>query len=132
MVRQTILVLIVCGACSTDNQSNVQNDAPGATVRTVSCAGVTPVATVVHASSNGPPPYGFVPSSISVNAGEVVEFTVPAAPGHYPSDATLADPGLNVIVIYGDGDPKCLMFTQAGTFGFYSPLQSYNGTVTVH
>lgn len=135
MLRLSLVALAVCAACSSD--SNTKNpDAPpmkmdgsggSSAVQTVSCAGITPAATVTINSSGT----GYMPDTTTINQGQVVMFMTTSIhdvfPGHVPADSTITDPGIHVDF----NKTECRMFTQAGSYGFHCSMHNFNGTITV-
>ncbi|HSN30707.1 MAG TPA: plastocyanin/azurin family copper-binding protein [Kofleriaceae bacterium] len=119
------VVLAACGGDSKTQDAAVTHDSPtSSTVQMVTCP-ATPAATVTTSG------FMYSPVTTTITQGQIVQF-MPASehdvePGHTPTDATIADPGLSV----GFGATKCLMFTQAGMYGFHCGPHHFNGTIVV-
>jgi len=129
MIRLAMVAVVLAACGGSDNKSvdatPVMIDSPAAqTVQTVTCP-ATPAATVTTSG------FMFAPMTTTVSQGQVVQFTMPSShnvvAGHVPSDSTIADPGLAV----NFSETKCLMFTQAGMYGFHCGPHSFNGTIVV-
>ncbi|MBV8760522.1 MAG: hypothetical protein JO257_24735 [Deltaproteobacteria bacterium] len=119
------VALAACGGDSKTPDASSSHDGAAATVQMVSCP-ATPAATVTTSG------FMYSPQMVTINQGQVVKF-MPAvdhnvAPGHNPTDSTIADPGLNVTF----GATTCLMFTQTGMYGFHCVPHGFNGTVIVN
>ena len=128
MLRISIASLILLAACGSDDKANpdagTQSDAGNtATVKKVTC----PSGTLPSISSTTGNNNSYTPSSVTISVGQVVEFKMASAHNVVPSDTGKTDPGLNV----GFGEDVCLMFTQAGTYGFKCAPHSFKGTVVV-
>jgi plastocyanin len=137
--RALALILVVLVACGGDDGNEPTFDAPpvvdapgasdarpdgaASSVMVISCAGVTPDATI---GTNG---LAFSPSGVTITAGQVVRFT--------PT-------GLHNMTAGAPGSPSgefatqtsqeaCLRFTAAGSFPFFCSVHpQMEGTVTVN
>ena len=127
------MCVVVLAACGGDDNGKMidaagsgsgQHDAAAATVQMVTCP-ATPMFTVMTSG------FMYSPTSTTIAQGQVVQFVMPAEhdaePGHFATDSAIADPGLSV----GFGATKCLMFTQAGTYGFHCGPHHFDGTIIV-
>ena len=120
LVRTSVALLITLAACS-DSSSNTP-DAAAATVTTVTCP-ATPAATITAMDGTN----AFMPTGVSISVGQVVKFTMPGTHNVVPNPLKPTDAGLQV----NFNETKCLMFTKAGSFGFYCMPHGFPGTVTV-
>ena len=114
------MVLAACGG----SDSKTPDAAASTTVQMVTCP-ATPAATVTTSGLS------FSPMTTTISQGQIVKF-MPAidhnvAPGHNPTDSTIADPSLNVTF----GGTACFMFTQTGMYGFHCVPHGFNGTIVV-
>ena len=134
MTRYALIALVVCAACGSDNSSKQvdapkqQMDAPGSSVVSVSCSGITPAATVtINASGDG-----YMPATTNIMQGQVVMFMTTSIhdvfPGHHAADSTITDPGIHVDF----NMTGCRMFTQTGSYGFHCSIHGFDGTITVN
>ena len=134
MLRLGLVALAVCAACSSSSSKNpdappMKMDGSGGSsaVQTVSCAGITPAATVT--AMDGVLMY--MPATTTISQGQVVLFMTTAthdvSPGHHVADSTISDPGIHVDF----NMTGCRMFTQAGDYGFHCSIHNFDGTITV-
>lgn len=125
-VRTLPLVCSVIGlasACGGSDGNGKPIDAPPSvqTVMAVTCP-ATPAAAVMTDDAS----FSFKPASVTVNQGQVVQFTNSGTHDVEPA-AGMSDPGLTV----GFGQTKCLMFTAPGTYKFKCGPHAFVGTVVV-
>lgn len=119
-----LLALVACG-----DSKNKQVDAPKSidaavtTVVAVDPCPATPAATFTESDSS----FMFMPTSATINVGQVVKFVTSSTHNVVPVASEPSDPGLMV----GFNQTKCLMFTQAGTFNFACGPHQFKGTVIV-
>ena len=115
MLRLSCAALLLA-ACGGNNAT--QTDAPaGATVAAVSCAGITPAASITTTGN------AYTPATAAISVGGVVQFTMPSI--HNVISTT---PGLAVDF----GATTCLRFTAAGTYNFKCSVHLFTGSITVN
>jgi len=132
MSRFTLLALALCAACGSDSKKSpdaaAQPDSAGSTIVSVSCAGITPAATVTINSTGD----GYMPATTMITQGQVVLFMTQSLhdvfPGHATPDSTITDSGIHVDF----NMTGCRQFTAPGSFGFHCSIHGFNGTITVN
>ena len=115
---------VALAACSSNSSTPPMIDAPAGatTVQTVSCAGVTPSATIMTTDTT----FAYSPTSATITQGQVVQFTMSTMHDVVPN--TGGDPGLTAPF----NATTCLKFTSPGTFKFHCMPHGFQGTVTVN
>jgi plastocyanin len=122
-------------ACGTSGGGGGKMDAPGSgggnTVMTVSCTGVTPVATVTTPNDGlaySSSPAGTSSTNSAIHVNDVVSF-MPGAnhPVGPDTSAGMTDNGL----VAPAQATTCLKFTAVGTFHYKCTVHGFTGTVTV-
>jgi plastocyanin len=117
-----LITLTACGGSSSDTPDAArQIDAAAASVMAVTCP-ATPAASITAKDAD----MTFMPTAVTINIGQVVQFIMPATHNVAPN-TTMSDPGL----VVDFRQTKCLTFTRAGTFGFHCVPHGFSGTVTV-
>jgi len=120
-------VLLALVACSDSKNKAVDApksiDAAPPTVVGVTCP-ATPAGTIITTDAV----FMYQPTSVSINVGQVVKFTMSATHNVVPDTTDSSDSGLNVDF----SATKCLMFTSPGTFHFHCAPHSFEGSVTVN
>ncbi len=91
-----------------------------ATVQMVTCP-ATPAGTITTSDAVD----GYMPTSVTINAGQVVKFTTSASHDVSPDSSSPA--ALHIPF----NMTACLMFTQSGTFGFHCSVHAFQGSVVV-
>lgn len=122
-----LLITVAVYGCSSSNSAASDaaphTDAAPATVMAVTC----PSGTVPTIASTDTNLSSYTPSSVSIGVGQIVKFTMSSEHNVVPNTIGMSDPGLSVDF----GATKCLMFTKAGTFGFFCSVHGFSGTVVV-
>jgi plastocyanin len=119
-----LILLVACGGSSGEPpDAAAPVDAVPATVVTVAC----PTAAVPTITASDGNDTSYMPRSVTIGVGEIVKFTMPRSHNVVPNTLGTSDPGLKV----NYGETRCLMFTAAGTFGFYCSPHGFSGTVIV-
>jgi plastocyanin len=129
MLTRVSLVLSIClaacgGSGSGTPDASSTGDAGPPSVRTVTCPpGVVPTITTMGSAEAGK----YTPMSVTISAGGIVKFTMPAEHNVAPNVLKSTDPGLKVDF----GATACLEFDKAGTFNFFCSAHMFPGFVTV-
>ena len=98
--------------------ADARPDAMPSTVMEVSCAGVTPAATI------GTSGLAFSPTTATLTAGDILQFTPSGTHNMTADDGAFATT---------TGQIACLQFTAPGSFPFHCSVHpSMQGTVTVN
>jgi len=122
LVRASLATLVMLAACSSNSDTPNTPDAGPPTVMAVTCP-ATPAASIAADDNTDV----FMPSTVSVNVGQIVKFTMPSTHNVVPDPPKATDAGLMV----GFSATTCLMFTKAGTFNFKCGIHGFEGAVTV-
>jgi plastocyanin len=109
-------------ACGGDD--NPQIDANSSAVAAVDCASHAPTQTIM---ATGDETTGkFMPMTVTITHGQVVEFVTTAIHNVVPNTGT--DPALTV----GFSATKCFQFNMAGTYAFHCGPHGFQGSVVVN
>ena len=97
-------------------------DAPmqPATIQMVTCP-ATPAGTIMTNDLVD----GYMPTSVTINAGQVVKFMTSASHDVSPDASSPA------VLHIPFNTTACLMFTQSGMFGFHCSIHGFSGSVVV-
>ncbi|HEV7556799.1 MAG TPA: plastocyanin/azurin family copper-binding protein [Kofleriaceae bacterium] len=126
-MRKFALAFVALAACSSDN-GGTSVDAPSSSkVATVDCAANPPNATITAMGTATDGSDGkFMPMSVSIPQGQVVQFVTTALHNVAPNTGT--DPGVSV----GFSETKCIRFTMPGTYAFHCSPHGFQGSVVVN
>ena len=126
MAKLTVALFLVLGACGggDDGGSGDDGQSPDAEVSSVTevdCASATIAQTITTSG------FAYSPSSATISAGEVVEFTPQA--GHDVQSGNPGSPdGLFTVSLAGQG---CFRFDDPGTYPFHCGPHQFAGSLTV-
>lgn len=128
MIRLVLAAALFVAACGGDDGGGSGTadaqlaDASTSKVVTVTCPGTADAMVTISAGGEA-----FSPMTQTVPKNAVVKFVMTPSHDVAPNTLTTTDPGL----VVGEGQTKCLKFTEAGTYGFYCAQHSFAGTITV-
>ncbi len=128
MTRLVVAAALFVAACTSSDPggggggSGTPDAASSNKVVAVTCP-TTADAMVTVTSGGG----AFMPMTQTVPKNAVVKFVMTPTHDAAPNTLVNTDPG----IVVGQGQTKCLKFTETGTYGFYCSAHSFAGTITV-
>ena len=110
-----VSLVLLASACGGDDGTNPPVDAAGAVVR-VTCGGATIAGTVTA------PGFAFEPMATTINAGQIVQFTMPST-HNAVSDSGAFRADFNA--------STCFQFNVAATYAFHCEPHLFTGSIVV-